>query len=315
MKLIFNKEQKGQVELKRVLGFIDKDVSYKNLDRFIKAATRQLYLIIGQSTYEVVQAYYLLADPTEAQKEQVEAVQDCIAIEAHRKYTPSTDVAHGNNGRRMRLDDHEKQAFQWLIDADNQNMERMYYEALDQLLALLEPLASWKATDQYKKLNALFISTTADFQEYFDINHSRLLLLKLSPGIRQCERQAILPRLGKVEFDALKEDASNKEELLSLVKEACVMWALSWAMRGRLTVTLFPDGILQRYTSDKATTQGKKPAAMNEVAWAAQEFRNDADLLLLKIEEMVAPEVLNEEDSTDAPTYDFDEDDNFISTT
>lgn len=315
MKLIFNKNNAGNAELKAHLGFLDKSTSFENLERFIRNATLTVQNIIGKETYDVIQAMYEAGDDQEPNKSYIDALQDAICIEAYRRYAPSNDVGHTVNGRRMRVDDHEKQAFEWLIDRDNENMERMYYQSLDQLLTTLESLNSWKATDKYKKLNSLFVSKTQDFQEIFDINHSRYLLLRLTPGLRQAEQMAILPRLGKEDMEALKEDALNKEELLALVKEACVYWALSWAMKGRLTVTLFPEGVLQRFVGERTTTQGKQPPLGNEYAWAAQQFMQDAERLLLRIEESVAPEVA-ESDIEEEPnyTFGFDDDDAFVTT-
>tara|TARA_R110002050_G_scaffold208996_2_gene345074 strand:- start:3301 stop:4257 length:957 start_codon:yes stop_codon:yes gene_type:complete len=318
MNIIFNKDGAGDQEMKKHLGFIDKSIGYANLDRFIRNACLTLIEIIGQPTYEAIYAMYDAGNPSATDQGYITMLQDAIAIEAYRRYVPSKDVGHTQNGRRMRMDEHEKQAFEWMIDRDNSNMERMFYLSVDQLLNELETLESWKSSDAYKKLNALFVSKTSDVQEWFDISNSRYLLLKLTPGLRQAERRAILPRIGKEMMETLKAAPQDHEDLYTLIKEACVYWALSWAMKGRLTVTLFPEGVLQRFVSDRTTTQGKKPPLQNEYAWAAQEFMRDAEDILIKIEEIVAEPVQEAEEPTTAQTdtekYGFNEDDNFITT-
>lgn len=298
MNILFNKDDEGSRELVERLGFIDKSVKYDKMERFVRSASREVYELIGKDTYDTIYDYYT-GDPSEEQEVYIKAIQDAVAIQAYRQYAPSNDVGHTTNGRKMRLDDHEKMPFEWLIDKDNENMERMYYKSLDDLLLALDALASWKATDEYKSLNELFVSTTKQFQEFFDIGNSRLLLLKLQPGLRQCERLQILPRLGKEGFDALKADHENQEELYKTVCEACVYWSLQWAFSGRLTVTLFPEGVLQRYVGERNTTQGKQPATMNEYAWAAQKFKDDAMDLFGLIEDMVSPEVVEEDGGVD----------------
>lgn len=315
MKLVFNKFGNGDQELKKYLGFIDKSIKFDNLERFVRNATHTLIDIIGKETYDIIWAFYDEGDTNDVNLSYVTALQDAISIEAYRRYVPSKDVGHTQNGRRMRVDDHEKQAFEWMIDRDNENMERTYYLSVDQLLNTLETLQSWKETDKYKKLNALFVSKTADFQEYFNIDNSRYLLIKLLPGLRQAERDGIIPRIGKEAATALKADSSNNEELIELIKEACVYWSLSWAMKGRLTVTLFPEGVLQRFVSDRTTTQGRKPPIGNEYAWASQEFKNDADNLLRKIEDLVAPEpIVVADEEEERHHFGFDENDNYVST-
>lgn len=314
MKLVFNRGGLGNTELKKHLGFIDKSIVFENLERFIKNATHTVIAVIGQGTYDVIQGYYENETTNETELIYIDMLQAAISVEGYRRYVPSKDVGHTQNGRRMRVDDHEKQAFEWMLDRDNENMERMYYLSLDQLLNTLESLGSWKATSQYQKLNSLFVSKTSDFQEYFNINNSRYTLMQLTPGLRQAERMAIVPRLGKSKTQALKNREEPDEELLSLVKEACVYWALAWAMKGRLTVTLFPEGVLQRFVSDSMTTQGRKPAMMNETAWAAQEFQNDANALLKKIEEHIAPKVVVDTTIDEDTGYGFDEDSNYVTT-
>jgi hypothetical protein len=303
----------GSEELLKHLGFIDVSVSYDNMVRFIRSASIEVRELIGTATYNVIIGYYEGAT-TDEQMPYVDAMQDAVAVQAYRQYVPSKDVAHTQNGRRMRMDDHEKQAFEWMLDRDNENLERMYYQALDQLLIILDALPSWKETNEYKALNSLFVSKTADFQQYFDINNSRLLMMKLQPGLRQCEQLQILPRLGKTAYDALKEDSTDKERLLELVKSACVYWSLQWAFSGRLTVTLFPEGVLQRYVGERNTTQSKMPATMNEYAWAAQQFRHDAEDILIQIENEVAPPYVPTEGDDEKLGFGFKDTDGFVTT-
>jgi hypothetical protein len=51
---------------------------------------------------------------------------------------PSNDVAHTNNGRKMRQDEGEKLPFQWMLDNDNASLEKRYYRALDDLIKFLD---------------------------------------------------------------------------------------------------------------------------------------------------------------------------------
>src|SRR5690606_14390323 len=137
-----------------------------------------------------------------------------IIIKAYSLYAPNNDVSHTNNGRKMRNTDNEKHAFQWMIDNDNKALEKRYYRAVDDLLIDLEKEDNWKSTEAYKKVNKLFIKTADQFDEYFRIE-SRLILLMLEPGIRQCEQNEILPRIGKDKFTTLKnalQDGSGLSE-------------------------------------------------------------------------------------------------------
>jgi hypothetical protein len=183
-----------------------------------------------------------------------------------------------------------------MLDRDNIAMERRYYRALDDMLEYLdENVAAWKETEAYTKTHKLFIRTAAEFDEYFRID-SRLTLLQLEPGIRQCEQNEILPRIGKDRFKALKElvlagteiEDEIDLQLLSLIREACAYHSLSWAMM-RLSVHLFPEGVLQAYTSDRNTTKASQVPVKSEAEAARQAFASDAQTIYNKIEKLLQP--------------------------
>ena len=316
MDLVFNKvEGQGTAELKKHLGFIDAGLIYINLERFLKIATREIITLIGETAYVAIQGYYASDSEAPEQIELLEELQFCIAIEAYRNYVPSKDVGHTQNGRRMRMEEYEKQAFEWMIDRDNANMERMYYRSLDHLLAFMEGLAGWSDSDNYKKIKQLFVNSTDDFEDYFSIGNSRLLLLKLSPGLRQFEKQQLIPRITKQKYAELKADETTDEPIMLMIKEASVYWSLYWAFSGRLSVRLFPEGIEQRITSDRTTTKGSQVPALNETAWASQQFKGDAEKILIEIENYLAPAPIIVSGEVDVmPGLGFSSDDNFATT-
>jgi len=294
MKLLFDKDGvDGSDELKELLGFIDADIAFSKIKPDIITATNDMVDLIGQPMYDAVFAAY--EDDDTEQEHLLYLTRYPIAIMAYSLLAPNMDISHTANGRKMRQDNNEKQAFQWMLDADNEALQKRYYRAVDDLLMHLDTLEEWKDMQAYKKLNKLFITSTSEFNEYFMIG-SRLILMKLVPGISQCETREILPRIGKAKFDDLKTklqtgtDIEDEKDLqlLALIKEACAFYSLSWAMV-RLSVTIFPEGVLQAYTSDRDSTQIKQPAAKMEPQAARQAFKQDADAALLSIEKLVAP--------------------------
>lgn len=295
MELLFDKEGADPSdELKSLLGFVDADIDFSKIKPDATTATNDLVQLIGQTMYDTVLDAYKDDDADEASEYLVYVTRYPVAVDAYRLFAPDMDLSHTNNGRKMRQDDNEKLPFEWMIEKNNEALERRYYRALDDMLRHYETLDAWKATEAYKKLHRLFITTTDQFDEHFRIG-SRLVLLKLEPGIRQCEQREIKSRIGKTKFDALKAALTSGEELLEtdkelleLIREACVFYAMAWAML-RLTVTIFPEGVLQAYTSDRDTVKIKRPAAKLETQAARQAFLEDAAAAFLKIEQHVAP--------------------------
>lgn len=325
MKLLFEKNNNlGNEELKALIGHIDKNINFNNLKSDIKTATTDIVKIIGQSVYDTVYTLYEADSQNENDLELIYKVRYPIALDGYRNHAKASDVVHGNNGRKIRVDDKNKVPFEWLLDRDNEILERKYYKAVDDLIDYLDAnSAIWKASNTFKASQKYFVRKTSDFDESFPI-HSRLLLIKLQPGLRQCERKHIIPLITQTTYDAIKlkfknnTALSNDEAVLvDLIKEACVYHALAWGMRV-LRVTLFPEGVLQRFTSDRNSTKATQASMKLETELAAQEFSKQAKELLQEIEKQVTkttnqtitPEVF--EDILD-PLYKFDDNDKFVS--
>lgn len=301
MKLLFKKDRDTE-EIKDLLGFVDSDINVVNMWADLRTATSELCDIIGVELYNLAQTYYeedLEEDNIET--EFLHLIRYPIALNGYRLNAPSSDLAHTNNGRKMRVDSETKLPFEWMIDRDNASMEKAYFRALDQLLKFLDqqPLVSeigakWFGSETFKKTNQFFVSSTVVFDSVFPIN-SRLLYLKLVPGIEDCELYQIKGRIGE-KWATLKGynplnivDAPQQDlDLLRMIRRACVFSAMAWAMP-RLSVNIYPEGVLQHYTSDRQTTQGKKPPLKSETEAARQAFKNDADKALREIELLLTP--------------------------
>lgn len=291
----------GNTELKELLGFIDADLKLKNMIPDIITATNDVIDLIGKEVYDKAVTAY--ADGTIANEDKpfIFAVRYPIAINAYRLFAPSNDISHTNNGRKMRQDEGEKLPFEWMIDRDNDALERRYYRALDDLIKYLDRLAdgdlktAWISSDAYKASHNLFVRTVADFDRFFQIK-SKFLMIKLAPGLADCEDYEIRPRIGAEKMSTLKSMLKANEaiteakdlELIRLIKKASVAYSLAWAMP-RLSVQLFPEGVLQHYTSDMATTKGFKPTLNSETESARQAFMYDTKRVLAEIEELMKP--------------------------
>jgi len=332
MKLIFKEDSS---EMNDLLGFVDADLEIKKIRSELYTATSEIIALIGQPVYDYILELYEVDPIAPETAFLVYSLQYPIAVNAYRLFAPSGDLAHTNNGRKMRNDESsEKSAFEWMINRDNDALEKRYYKALDTLLdyldqsnpiiiaATLDPVVAavkWQDTAAYQKTHKLFVRSVADFEESFSI-HSRLLLLKLQPGLNQCERDEIMPRLGKDAFALLKTavldpTAEIDEKLIALIKEACVYYALSWGLR-RLRVLLLPEGVLQRYSGERVNSINSKVPEKLEAELAAQSFTADAEKVLKAIENHIKPVATAEEilASNIFPKTYSDEDDQFLST-
>lgn len=287
MKLLFD----NSLSIKKHLGFVDKDLKFQNLKSDIITATREVIAIISKDVYDLaVEAFEDTLDP-ENDADLIyflELVQNPIISKAYSLYAPNNDLSHTNDGRKMRNEEHEKNAFQWMIDNDNAAQEKRYYRALNDLLTYLNEsdIEEWTESDEYKKVNKLFVNTLEKFNDYHPLE-SLLLLHKLNPGLSLCERREILPRIGKSKYDQLKSEPTDDDiHLIELIKEACVNYALA-NMIPKLSINLLPDGILQSYTSDRTTTKATKPAQFLEKEIAVQSFTQVFNNTIADIEKLL----------------------------
>lgn len=303
MDLLFKPGVAGNAELKSLLGFINADLKIDNMMPDIRTSSKEVIKLIGKEVYETAVDAYKETSADDEEKALIESVRYPIAVNAYRLYSASNDLAHTNNGRKMKQDDSEKLPFEWMLDRDDKSLERRYYRGLDDLIDFLDNseedypflYEEWVASDAFKKTNDLFIRTVDEFDEFFPIQ-SRLLLIKLVPGISNCEQYEIRSRVGTEKINALKTKLKGNEEitdatdleLIRLIRKASVNFALAWAMP-RLSVQLYPEGILQFAISDKSTTRGAKPSVKSEVEAARQSFQSDAEQAFIEIENLLAP--------------------------
>lgn len=317
MRLIFNKESSGSDELKDLLGYIDADLNFNNLEPDLTTATNDVIKVISKEVYAILETIYTESGTlSEYKTALLKAVRYPIAVNAYRLYAPTNDLSHTNDGRKMRSDDGEKNPFEWMIDRDNAAQERRYYRALEDMITFLDDARNyetpptdpdsdrifersvydaWSNSEAFIETNNLFIRSVDDFDRVFPIK-SRLLLMMLAPGISDCEMYEIIPRITYSKMTALKfmlvgrEKITNEKDLqlIKLIKTATAFYAMAWAMP-RFSVQLYPEGVLQHYTSDRATTKGMKPTVNIESEAAAQAFKRDADKALRQIEVLLTP--------------------------
>jgi hypothetical protein len=305
MKLLINKFSASD-ELKENLGFLDADIKYENIRPDIITATNEVVALIGQAVYDYIADVYPIVEFDDENQDHVlvQATQYAVYSRAYNLYAPSNDLSHTNDGRKMRNEEHEKMAFEWMINADNQAQEKRYYRALDDLIKLLDNseldfetantiYTIWTSSPEYKATQALFLRTTKQFDKYCVIE-SPYLFFKLCPGMAECETDEILPRIGKTKFDELKTklktptdiDDAKDLQLLDLIRRALANYAYAWGIE-RFSVSLLPDSVVQKYSSDRNTIKASAPSLKMEPQAAIQAYRHTFDKTCQKIEELL----------------------------
>ena len=232
----------------------------------------------------------------------------------------------------MRSSDDQKTPFEWMLANDDDNLQKRAFKAVDSLILYMdENFDFWKESDQFKLTHKLYVRTLDDFSAAYVLD-SRLLLIKLVPGLYQCEKREIYPRIGaelneilkaKILYKALgstddtsKELTADELLLIDLIREACAYYSLSWAFP-RLQVNMFPEGILQSIRSDRSTIKGRAVPVVPVIDQITKLFKDDADKAFLNIErqikKMFPPAAVEKNISeTNEDKFGFSGNDNFV---
>ena len=307
MKLLFDLDN-AQEELKKLLGFLDADIVFDNLKPDLITATNEVIEVIGKNVYQYIEDKLddITEDDEDADYVLLQAIRYPIAARAYFLYAPNNDLAHTNAGRKMRNEEHEKNAFEWMIDRDNQSQERRYYRALDDFIKLLDGsevdleteqtiYTIWISSDEYKVGKSLFLRNTKEFDNFVVIE-SRYLFSKLVPGIEECENEEIIPLIGIAKFEEFKTKARNTTpitevkdlQLIRQIQKACANYAMAWAIP-RFSINLFPDRVVQNFSSDRQTSQSSAVPLKREPEFAIQSYNKSFDFAVPVIRCFFAP--------------------------
>lgn len=319
-------------EFKTALGFVDADIPYNKIKPDLLLSANEVVKVIGLPTYEELIKNYKLNSEGDSgatapyRNENLNSLfQHVIACFGYKSFAPSNDLAHTADGRKMRSSENSKTPFEWMVAKDDDNLTRRSYKALDALIVYMDlNFQFWKDAEQFKVTHELFVRTTDDFSDAYVID-SRLLLIKLVPGLKRCEQREILPRLGAEYYAILKDKVlynargaddnddllytENDKKILSFIKEACAYYALSWGLP-RLQLQIFPEGILQAVRSDRQTIKGRKVPEVPVIDQASQLFARDAEIAFSAIEDIVKAMFPEEENEvSDSPSDDYSQGD------
>lgn len=310
--MLFNKNNTGSEELKKLIGFFYASNSFDNIKIDIVLAEEEMTELIGKDVYDKANEHYNSnayekEDPSEAEillDNLVHYIQLPVAFYAWKSFSVNADVSHEDTGRRVKIDpEREKLAWEWMLEKDDQAVLNKAHKTTDRLIAFLEvnvdSIDEWKNSDARKASLSLFINTAKDFDSIFPIEQSRRFFLKIVPFIKEVERIHIKPVLGAERFDEIKTaiTAGNFEDadhILDYIKVPVALYAMSVAVK-RLSIEVLPNGVFQNYVSDRITQNAKIPAALDVRREVGISLENDGKQQLFVLQEYLKK--LNAEDA------------------
>lgn len=294
------------IDFKSVVGIVDSDLSWIKMKPSLEIATDEIVDIIGEQNYDSINVSEIPQDKSRF----YDLVRRAIAWKAYMHYAPTGDLAMTAKGRTMRRDEHEVGAFEWQIANHNESLESFFYKHMNLLLKFMVKNNLTINLDKYRH-SGLIVSSLPEFEKHYGLNDSYFLYLNLLPGIREFEDLEMLSRIGIDLYDnrvALKE----KTILYNYLQKAAVYYAIEWGLR-RIDIQMFPKSIMRQTNSSSNSKSNLKSQLLpSELALV---FETDFKRYIQRAEsEMSSFRVTIPGEDFKLPDFDFDEDDNFIST-
>ena len=268
--MIFNKENNGVAEIHALTGSYYRNNNFAAIRPHIIDETREIVRYIGRDMYERAEKHYYSKTfnpnwsdsdrngKTYREHKLVTMLQTAIALMAIFRYNQSNIVGHEDTGRKLKFDnDHEKLPWEWMLDRDDAAMLRRAYLAIDNLIDFLElnKFPEWMKSENRTLVRSLFIATCKEFNRVYPIDESARFFYELAPFIREAQVNTLPDAMKQEVYNNLlhkyirnTEMTDDEKHLLSLVQSYLPLRTIEIAC-SRLSVSVFPEGVVQRFLS------------------------------------------------------------------
>ncbi len=277
--MIFNKDNKGNEELRRLTGSYYANNDFAKIEQDIVLAEEELIKIIGRNVFKRAEDHYknpdqnLTTEEKELEDDLLERVQLPIAIYATFMMYRKNDVSHEGSGRKVKIDPgNEKLPWQWQLERDDEIQMENYYRAVDRLIDWMDEkeITEWMNTPTRKAIKKQLIRSAEEFDSYYPIDRSSRFFVMISPFVRDVERKYIRPALGAELYGKYTGQITDppltpeEEELKEWIYPAIPLLAMSIALR-RMPLAVIPFGVIRNFKAEQQTMNASDPATMEEI--------------------------------------------------
>jgi hypothetical protein len=294
--MIFNKQDNYTIALEEFrlqVAVLDKKTDFELLIPDIQNAEYELKKIIGAAVFFRAQSDYTEND---IENELVLLVQGAVANIAFRDYTMGNDLRHSVTGRKASINpNNEKQAWEFSIDSDNQQMNYRIQKALNRLIDYLDytKISEWTGSVAFKNKHKVLLSDIDIFTRYYPIDNSLALFNQLLPIQMEMQRKHIAPLLGAeklAQLLAIEHQGSGSgagdDVLLNLFDyagPALALWTMATGLK-RLSVKLLPEGLVQQFKSSVQSRNSSFNVDPREKDLIISSLIKDAELATMQLD-------------------------------
>lgn len=266
--MLFNKDNNGSTELYELSGIFQASTRFLSIAAEIDAATREVSAIVGRELIASVEKIYAKNVPTPDEKVLLDMLRRPIAYLAIGMHAKLSGISHGETGRKNKVDDNEKIAFQWQIDRDDQELRERYIRSLDTLVSYLTFTgnAEWSASATAKLAAGSIVKDIAQLEAVYPIEHSWYTFYMLLPLIIEAQGSRITALVGESRMEALVA-GTESEAIASPARRAAILRALITAAE-RWSLSVFPVAVARQFAPSYQGAKEKSAATMEEIKWS-----------------------------------------------
>jgi hypothetical protein len=199
-------------------------------------------------------------------------------------------VSISGSGVQVVQTNEHKPAPQYMVMNLKERFISRAHRNMDLLLDYLDKNKS-KFTEYHILDDDLFIRSTREFQEQFDIKSSRRVFLALKPIIRSIEKKYIKPTLSPNLFDSIKSElqassslSDDSKKLLELIRPALVHLAMARALQD-LNLIVLDWGIFASGENTFDNLQGTQSANAAKAGAMIDNCQRDGEAELKELQE------------------------------
>lgn len=171
--------------------------------------------LIGDPLSETLIIQYGNVTPSELDLKFIRLAQRANALLAFWYNFNELQYFIGTTGAKQQESENTKGLYKYQEQDLKEGWKTKGFKALDDILVFLEEnietYPEYKTSPNYTKSLASIIRNTSEVSQYYEINNSRLIFLRLRPHFRIVEDTIIAPRLGSDLYTVFKEELANED--------------------------------------------------------------------------------------------------------
>lgn len=265
--MLFDRENKGSSELEKLTGMWYASTPFSVIKPEIMFATREVGRLVGEKVIKRAEAEY-----NSGGSELADAVRMPVACLAIQRHSALSLVSHEANGRKMKVDEHEKVPFEWMIDRDDRAMRERYYRALDAMYQYLieNDISEFSNSAALRDYHNSIFENIDDFEKYYPLESSYYVFFMMQ-GIIQLE-------MSRARYYFGGNLTSNEPGIVEQIKTYIALKSIATAAH-RWSIDIFPLEIARRFSPTYQGNNAKEKATIEEIAAAIENLKSQADTI------------------------------------